>query len=704
MLQIQVGKTEFYQGELVPVTATLFVHRQTGLRRMGLIEVAKDDFAIQRFPQNSEQSFEMVGEQPYLVMTFRSTLSALKTGKLDVGPARMEVLLDVPDLSGGPPSIFGQMFGEPRKLTVSSQKVSVTVLPLPAEGKPPGFSGAVGDFQMAASASPNNLAVGDPVTVEIAVSGSGNFDALTAPALSDPTGWKTYPSRRYVMDGMADPNLATSVERRIGFTQVVVPEKQQSAVPPFERSFFSPSQRQYVTLRTQAIPIVVTPAPAAAGGEIGVGGGTGAGGIAIAPPVEANITDILQRMPARPTPLGAPSVPLVRQPVFWIVNSLPVAGLIGAFALAAMRRRREEESRSPEAALRVLWQEMNERGLSEADFLRRAALFIHATGSGRTLDPAVKAVLARYEEASFSGAGRAPVMPLSNAERAEVLSVLAPLLSSPGAPAATPPPVPRTAFSALAAGAFFLGALGISHAASADPRYAEMLGALEKKDFSAASRAGESMIGDGQLSPEVFELMGHARYRQDDPGRAALWYRRAELFDPLNPELRQNLRHLREKYQAITYPAPSFPRRLALGLPADRWALLASAGGWLALCSAAFWVLARGARWRGWIITSGIAGALVLAVSLAGAMIRPDAASRVRDRQVITMPKLQVRTSASSTSGSVIELPAGSEVRLLERRGAWSYIEIPGSPDSLRGWIETEGMAALWPWDERLVN
>ena len=384
--------------------------------------------------------------------------------------------------------------------------------------------------------------------------------------------------------------------------------------------------------------------------------------------------------------------------------SLPVAGLISALALASIRRRREEESRSPEAALRMLWQDLNESGLSDADFLRRAALFIHATGSGRTLDPAVKAVLARYEEVIFSGAAEAPANPLSKAEKSEILGALAPLLSPSGLPAAVPPPVPRTAFSSIAAGAFFIGALVVSHGASADPRYTEMLGALEKKDYAAASRAGEAMIGEGQLSPEVFELMGHARYRQNDAGRAALWYRRAELFDPLNPELRQNLRHLREKYQAITFPPQPIARRVALGLPADRWALLASAGAWLALCSIAFWVLARGARWRGWIIASAIGGALVLAVSLVGALLRPDAAARVRGRQVITAPKLQAHTAASNTSGSVIELPLGSEVRLLERRGAWAYVEIPGDTDPLRGWVEVEGMAALWPWDERFVN
>jgi hypothetical protein len=707
MLQIQVSKTEFYQGEMVPVTAMLFVNRQTNLRRMGLIEVAKDDFAIQRFPQNSEQTLEMLGGQPYYVFTFRSMLSALKTGKLDVGPAKMEVLLDVPMMDRGPPSLFGQVFGEPRKLTVNSQKVSVTVLPLPDEGKPTGFSGAVGEFQMSATASPASVAVGDPVTVEVAVSGSGNFDALTAPALTNPAGWKTYPARRYIMDGMTDPNLAASMERRIGFTQVLVPEKQHTAVPPFEMSFFSPSQKQYITLKSSPVPITIAPGESVPG-ESATGTGVVGAFTPQATAPEADITDILLHIPAKPRVIAAPGRPLLKQPLFWIVNAIPAAALLAISLMSSARKKREAEARSPLAPLRALWQELGQEGQSRDEFYRRAAHFIHlATPRGVPLSDSSRAVLERYETASFSGQPQtADASTFSRVEQSEVLAALAPLLSTER-PAPAPPPVPRTAFSALAAGLLlFQITPDVTAAAATDvqQRYDAIVKAVEAKDFDTSARLAEALLADGVLSPEVFELLGHSRYRKNDYGRATLWYRRAELFTPFVPELRQNIRHLREKFQTITFPARGPGTTFGLFLTRDQWTLLAAAGGWLVLAALALITALRTSNKKGWFIGLGITGGVLLITAVTGYLLRPSAEDRVRDRQIVTAKESKAYTAASITSGSVIDLPPGSEVRLVERRGAWSYIEIPGTPDPLRGWVETDRLATLWPWDERLVN
>ena len=60
-------------------------------------------------------------------------------------------------------------------------------------------------------------------------------------------------------------------------------------------------------------------------------------------------------------------------------------------------------------------------------------------------------------------------------------------------------------------------------------------------------------------------------------------------------------------------------------------------------------------------------------------------------------------TSATVTSGTVIGLPPGSQVRTLEKRGPWFYVEIPGSPENLRGWVEAGAITPLWTWDESLV-
>lgn len=705
LLQISVDKTEFYQGEVVPIKAMLYVHRNTQLRRLGLVEMAKSDFAIQRFPQQSEQSLEMIGGQPYYVLTFRSTLSALKTGKLTLGPASMEVIIEVPTRmsSGFPGGGFLAMPGEPRKVAVRSPEVGLTVLALPADGKPANFSGAVGDFTLNASASPTSLAVGEPVTVELQIAGTGNFDALTAPSLTDPSGWKTYPTRRYNTSGQPDPNGLLGIERQIGFTQVLVPEKELPAVPPFEMSFFSPSQKKYVTLRTQPVPLAVKAGAASTvGADAGVASSSGPAGQGAAARVrtpEPDITDILLHLPAAPQWISAATVPLPQRPVFWIVNAVPFAVFLALAFFTWDKRRRERYARSPASALRALWQQLNESGLDEAEFYRRAARFIHATVDGSAPSAGVGAVLQRYQSLNFSGAGASGTSPLSASQRSEVLGTLAPLLAKTKSVQPAAGVLRPAAASTVISGMLLIcaAASGGARAASPEDRYRDITGALAGKDYNRAQAGAEALLGDGLLSPELFEIMGHTRYRQGDHGRAVLWYERASLFTPRVPEIRQNLRHLDDKTRFLTFSDGSPLHAYGLLLQRDTWVLIASSGLWLLLLGAGVAIAATNGRLRGWCIAAVVLGVLLLPAGIAGAAWRPMGVDRVKNIFIVTSPSSKAYTAASTTSGTVIDLPPGSQIRLLEKRGAWSYVEIPNPSDNLRGWMEQDALTALWP-------
>ena len=51
-------------------------------------------------------------------------------------------------------------------------------------------------------------------------------------------------------------------------------------------------------------------------------------------------------------------------------------------------------------------------------------------------------------------------------------------------------------------------------------------------------------------------------------------------------------------------------------------------------------------------------------------------------------------TAPAPDAKSVIDLPPGSEVRILRDSGPWRYVEIPGD---LRGWIRAEALEPVWP-------
>lgn len=704
ILQLELGKKEIYQGEVMPLNCTLYIPRQTQLRRIGLVDIEKSDFAIARFPQQSDQTMTVIDGVSYIVLTFRSTLSSLRTGELKVGPATMEILVEVP-VDGGnqrrnmfPPGFPQDFFvaTEPRKIVVKSQPLNLKVLPLPQEGKPANFSGAVGDFALTASASPTSLTVGDPVAVEMIVEGTGNFDALKEPVLTAADGWKSYPAKRYSIEGQLDQNQVPTLERKIGYSQVFIPEAVHNELAPFEINFFSPEQKKYVTLRTEAIPLEMKPAPAVATSEVTPGA---AEAEVLPPPVldpQPDITDIVINPPATSRWLPPTGALLLRSSGFWTLQAVPLGLLVLASFLAVLRRRREVQMAGKAGELRAAWAALEARDLTDAEFLRRAAQFIQTAKPGEKVsDPGLQAVVDRYQATNFA-AGEAR-HPLPTDERQQILSALGHLRRQ-----ALAKMTPVILVALLLGGN--LAAQTAPAADAPDEVYKQALAEMEKGNFARAQYYAESLTKKDppHLSPEVFQLIGHARYRQDDLGRAVLWYQRAQLFDSRSPELRQNLRHLFEKLRFVSFKPDSPLREWSLWLKPNEWVILATIGLWMVILSAA-WRIVMGKRQTGWAVALSVVGLLVAVPASGFAALRPLGGERVRDISVMTFADVRAFTAATVTSGTVIDLPAGSQVRILDKRGAWSYVEIPNNPENLRGWVETAAMTPLWIWDEKLV-
>lgn len=698
LLQIEVGKTEFYQGEVVPITASLYVPRSVMLRRVGLIDVNKTNFAIARFPQQADQTETVINGIGYTVITYRSMLSALQPGELKVGPASTELLFDV--MEEDPRQMrralpFGMMMGssETRKLVVKSLEVKVKVLPLPTEGKPATFSGAVGDFNLSATASPHDLAVGDPLAVDITVDGSGNFESLQPPALTPPDGWKPYPPRRYNVDGPVDPNLTPTTQRRVGYSMVFVPEKIHTQLPSFELSYFSPTQKKYVTASTAPIPLKIKPGVAVPG-TTDVAGAPGTE--APKPPQvqqpKPDISDIITNVPAKARWLGtsvAANVPLTNVPRFWIIQSIPAILVLLALLFSWFRNMQKEAAQGLRGEVRKLWQGLEQNGLDDREFLQRAAHFIHRT-QPVIRDDELRQILQRYETQSFTATH--PAQALTKGERDSILQKLAVLMRG------------VTVWAVM----LTLG-LAASSAQAADESpdeiYRQAREALEKGKFTQAQYLAESLTkrNPPALSAEAFALIGNARYRQEDLGRAALWYQRAQLLDSTNPEVRQNLRHLDEKLRFFRIGQQTPLTEWSLRLGKNTWIITAAAGVWLMLLAIG-WRILVGARASAGILAVVISlGFLVFVPSAALAAVRPEPEARVKDVMVVTAKDVSAFTAATVTSGSVIDLPPGSQIRQLEKRGAWSYVEIPSSGEPVRGWVEASTYTPLWPWAAGLV-
>ncbi|MEM6279480.1 MAG: BatD family protein [Verrucomicrobiota bacterium] len=250
--RFELSKTDFYVNEVVPLTLTAYVRGRGSIQDVLPPRLAHESFIIKSFRDVQTDGAEQ-GNSYYTSATMPSNLFALKEGDHRLGPATLGVRIN--DNSGSSFG-FGAFFSRTVNREMTTNTVNVTVKPLP-RGAPPSFSGGVGRFELIANASTSEVNLGDPISMEFLVTGSGNFETLGAPEFQVPPTdiWKSYePSKQ--IEGAEGEGSGSSVGQAL-FSRVIIPEAKVSVIPSFELSYFDPEAEKYVTLETPEIPITV---------------------------------------------------------------------------------------------------------------------------------------------------------------------------------------------------------------------------------------------------------------------------------------------------------------------------------------------------------------------------------------------------------------------------------------------------------------
>ena len=261
-----------------------------------------------------------VGNHIYTVIPLAVPLTAVRTGPLTLGPFTATAVVVLPSRDQGGDPFFRQFFnqGEQKQVSLASEPVTVESLPLPETDKPANFTDAVGDFTMTAAAGPTNLTVGDPITVRVQISGRGALDAVTLPPQDAWRDFKTYPPTTKF-----ETNDQFGFQGTKTFEQIVSPlNSDVHELPPLSFSFFNPGDGQYHTLTQPAVPLVVK-----------------AAGASPMPTLAANVTPVPENPVAQDIlpihenlgTLETRTVPLIVQPKFLALQSLPVLAFLGAF-------------------------------------------------------------------------------------------------------------------------------------------------------------------------------------------------------------------------------------------------------------------------------------------------------------------------------------------------------------------------------------
>lgn len=346
-LKIVTPRDECYVGQTLPYDLQLY--SSVNLNQIAPPKMSFDGFVTgQEMPPSNTQTVR--DGQAYIVLSYRHTATPTKEGVLSLGPATQEYVLEV-NRGRRPRSLLDDFFGSGAELergTVEAPARRIRVKPLPTEGRPEGFSGAIGRFSVRTVVSRTNVAAGEAITVKWSVFGRGSFNSVPSPQLTPTEGLKTYPGT----NGFAaeDP-LGLSGTKT--FESMVVLESPSIKVLTFEPfSFFDPDTGRYSTVRPRPIAVTVRPEP----GKTTPDPAPASAAAATTPSRFPNHREELMSLSLRGGRRVPTELPWARQPLWLALAVLPLLGL-GSLAgwdrwkeLRQRRRQPTQASRMREAA------------------------------------------------------------------------------------------------------------------------------------------------------------------------------------------------------------------------------------------------------------------------------------------------------------------------------------------------------------------
>lgn len=261
-LVAEVSKTSPYLNEAISVVYKLYVSPSINVSNFRPLDNPKyNNFWSQDMPftRYDVQNGTYEGKAYRFVVLKRVVLYPQKNGQLTIEPLSLDVTLEVP--SNKRDFFGGRIFTQTNK-TVSAGKRVINVKPLPSEGKPADFGGAVGSFEFSVSTSKTKLNASESLQATITVKGNGNLKLFQLPEPSLPGALEVYEPEfneevRTTLSGM---------KGKVSNNYTIVPSfRGKYPIPGISFSYFDPELERYKSVTSDEIMINVMEGPLGSG-------------------------------------------------------------------------------------------------------------------------------------------------------------------------------------------------------------------------------------------------------------------------------------------------------------------------------------------------------------------------------------------------------------------------------------------------------
>lgn len=256
-IRANVSKTKVYEQEAFLVTYKLYSIPDI----VGFEDVKFPDFknfVMQQIDLSNDRQTQLEnynGRNYTTTIIYQVLLFPQRSGVINIDRAACTAIIRLRNKQKVR-SIFDDFFDtyqDVKKILVAPP-IRINVEPLPLQGKPASFSGAVGNFQLSSSLSKTIVKTNDAVTLQITLSGTGNLKLINNLPVVFPQGFDTYEPK-------VDNNYRTTQSGITGTKTIdylAIPRQAGDfTIAPVSFSYFDVNSHSYKTLSTPEYKIHV---------------------------------------------------------------------------------------------------------------------------------------------------------------------------------------------------------------------------------------------------------------------------------------------------------------------------------------------------------------------------------------------------------------------------------------------------------------
>lgn len=251
------SKTKVYEQEAFLLTFKIY----TLVDLRGFDNVKLPDFKgfhsqEVELPNDQKWALEHYKGRNYHTTVYRQfVLFPQQSGKLTIEPARFDASIAKAVQTADPFDAFfngGSNYVEIKKNLVTP-KITIDVSPLPS-GKPAGFSGGVGEFNITSSINAKELKTNDAITIKLVISGTGNLKLISTPEIKFPEDFEVYDPKvenkvRLTQEGLSGSKVIEylAIPRHAGTYKI----------PGVSFSYFDIKSKSYKTIESETYEVKV---------------------------------------------------------------------------------------------------------------------------------------------------------------------------------------------------------------------------------------------------------------------------------------------------------------------------------------------------------------------------------------------------------------------------------------------------------------